>query len=110
MPLTRPITAEEDITMSAGTMISGLIAKYNGKMDAKALLGSIFANVALGVNEMIDGSTMTFTEKSVFRGDLKTLAGRALRAKLGVVDAAGKIMDADKLDAAVEAGKGETPK
>lgn len=110
MPITRPLTPEEDITMSIGTTISGLVAKYNSRIDAKALIGSMLANMALGCNELIDSSTMTFTEKAVLRGDLKTLCGRALRAKLGVVDAGGKIMDADKLDAAVEAGKEEPGK
>lgn len=112
MPLTRPLTPEEDITVSIGTTISGLVAKYNGSVDAKALLSSIMGNAALGVNQLVDGCSMTFTEQSVFRGDLKALVGRALRAKVGLAEAPSIVPPGQPgilvpFDAAVSALKGE---
>lgn len=90
MPLTRPITCEEDITLSISTTISGLITKYNGRISAKEVLASIFANTAIGINELIEGSNMTITEKASLRGDLKTICGRAMRAPLNLVTPDGK--------------------
>jgi hypothetical protein len=69
MPVTRLITAEEDIAMSISTTVRGLVAKYNTSapgqqpaVDAKALLISIVANTCLGVNDLIEACPITFTE------------------------------------------------
>jgi hypothetical protein len=105
MPVTRLITAEEDIAMSISTTVRGLVAKYNTSapgqqpaVDAKALLISIVANTCLGVNDLIEACPITFTEKSSLRGDMKTIVGKAFRAKLGVVGASGEVLDATDTD------------
>lgn len=87
MPLTRPISCEEDITMSISTVMTGLVTKYNtnGNVAAPALLGSIFANVAIGINELIEGSNMSVVEKASLRKDMKTICARAFRAPLNLV-------------------------
>lgn len=93
MPLTRPLTVEEDITCSIGTAMAGIVAKYNQpgphQTPANALLTSMFANCALGINEMIESSNMTITQKASLRGDMKTICNRAFRAPLGIVGADG---------------------
>lgn len=88
MPITRPFTVEEDITMSMSTTVTGIIAKYNstGQVQAKPIFVSLVGNLCLGLNEMIEGSNMTFTERAALRGELKALAAKAFRAKLNIVN------------------------
>jgi hypothetical protein len=97
MPLTRPLSVEEDITMSMDTMIRGLVAKYNTgnppAVGAKDLLGSILLNCTLNINALIEQTPFTFAEKAAIRGDLKTVVGRALRVKLSVVGAQGQELE-----------------
>jgi hypothetical protein len=87
MPLTRPLTCEEDVTMSLSTVITGLVTKYNtnGRIGAPELLTSIFANTALGINELIEGSNLTLAEKAQLRGDMKVICDRAMRASINLV-------------------------
>jgi hypothetical protein len=100
MPLTRPITCEEDITMSLSTVISGLVTKYNasGAVDARVLLGSIAANTLLGINELIDSSSLSLTDKAKFREELRELSRRALRPSLGIMDGNGNSINAAAID------------
>jgi len=90
MPLQRHITVEEDITLSVSTTVAGLVAKYNinGTVDAKVLLASIAANLMIVVNDSIEGSNLSLVEKATLRGDIKTLASRIMRAKLGMAEPA----------------------
>jgi hypothetical protein len=83
--------------MSISTTISGLLTKHQDSV--RPTLASIVANVALGVNQIIEGATnMTFTEKAQMRADMKTLCTRAFRPPLGIVDRDGEVIDAGKLD------------
>jgi hypothetical protein len=104
MPLTRHVTAEEDIILSVSTTVAGLVAKYNqsGLMDIKVLLTAVLGETALTINAMLENSNLLMTDKAVIRGDMKTLVNRALRPKLGMVDVAGGKMPAEALDAAKE--------
>lgn len=104
MPLTRHITASKDITLSVGTTIAGLVAKYNqsGLVDIKVLLTAVLAETALTVNNMLENSNMSLTEKAVVRGDMKTVVNRALRPKMGMVDTTGEKLPADAINAAKE--------
>lgn len=88
MPLTRHITTEEDVTLSSATLVAGLVAKYNlnGTVPAKLLLASIAANVLVIINDSIETSNMSIVEKASLRGDIKTLTGRIMRTKLGMVE------------------------
>ena|SRR6185369_9029602 len=90
MPITRPFTAEEHITMAISNTMSGLMATYSGRVDARALMGSIMANTCIGINTLIEGSSMSIAERATMRGDLKTLVNRALRPPLGIVDPSGE--------------------
>lgn len=82
------------MTLSISTTITGLVSKYNtnGGVAANALLTSIAANVLLGINELIEGANMTITQKAALRGDIKTICGRAMRAKLGIVGSQGEAL------------------
>lgn len=89
MPLTRPITSEEeDITLSLSTTITGLLQKYNN--NQKPVMLSVVANVGIFMNQLIESANITFTEKTKLREDMKMLIGRALRQPLSVVMPDGK--------------------
>jgi hypothetical protein len=91
MPLTRPITPEEDICMSVSTVISGLLNKYDS--NVKQVMAGIFADTSLGLNLLIESSNMTFAEKAALRGDMINLARRAFRAKLNLINPVGEELE-----------------